>query len=124
MLNSITAQNQEILRKVKRDTIESLNALYEGTEMVLNAFKSGIFWLPNIEGTGHPWDLSWCLKILTHKQMLQRMPIALEQVKAGNTSENLLNKILEIIYSLYQSKEITKKVCNNIMNSKVIGNIK
>ena len=124
MLNSITAQNQEILRKVKRDTIESLNALYEGTEMVLNAFNSGIFWLPNIEGTGHPWDLSWCLKILTHKQMLQRLPIALEQVKAGNTSENLLNKILKIIYSLYQAKAITKKVCNNIMNSKVIGNIK
>ena len=56
--------------------------------------------------------------------MLQRLPIALEQVKAGNTSENLLNKILKIIYSLYQAKEITKKVCNSIMNSKVIGNIK
>ena len=46
--------------------------------------------------------------------MLQRLPIALAQGKAGNTSENLLN---EIIYSLYQEKEVTKQVYNNIMNS-------
>ena len=57
------------------------------------------------------------LKILTPKQMLQRLPIALAQVKAGNNSENLLNEIREIIYSLYQSKEITKKVYNNLMKS-------
>ena len=49
--------------------------------------------------------------------MLQRLPIALVQVKAGNTSENLLNEIRKIIYSLYQAKEITKKVYNNIRNS-------
>ena len=48
--------------------------------------------------------------------MLQRLPISLEQVKAGNTSENLLNEIFQIIYTLYRSKEITKKVYNNIMN--------
>ena len=57
------------------------------------------------------------LKILTPKQMLQSLPTALAQVKAGNTSENLLNEIRQIIYSLYQAKEITKKVYNNIMNS-------
>ena len=49
------------------------------------------------------------LKILTPKQMLQRLPIALAQVKASNNSENLLNEIRQIFYSLYQSKEITKK---------------
>ena len=49
--------------------------------------------------------------------MLQRLPIALAQVKAGNTSENLLNEIRQIIYSLHRSKEITKKVYNIIMNS-------
>ena len=53
------------------------------------------------------------LKILTLKQMLQRLPIALAQVKAGNNSENLLNEIRQILYSLYQSKQITKKVYNN-----------
>ena len=49
--------------------------------------------------------------------MLQRLPIALAQVKAGNTSENLLNEIRQIINTLYRVKEITKKVYNNIMNS-------
>ena len=57
------------------------------------------------------------LKILTPKQMHQSLPIALAQVNAGNISENLLNKIRQIIYSLYRAKEITKKVYNNIMNS-------
>ena len=57
------------------------------------------------------------LKILTPKKMLQRLPIALAQVKAGNTSENLLNEIRKITYSLYRAKEIIKKVSSNIMNS-------
>ena len=56
------------------------------------------------------------LKILIPKQMLQRLPIALVQVKKGNTPENLLNEIRKIIYSLYRAKEITKKVYNNIMS--------
>ena len=55
------------------------------------------------------------LKILTPKQMLQRLPIALSPVKAGNNSENLLNEIRQIVYSLHQSTEITKKVYNNII---------
>ena len=49
------------------------------------------------------------LKILTTKQMLQRLPIALAQVKAGNNSESLLNEIRQVVYSLHQSKKITKK---------------
>ena len=49
--------------------------------------------------------------------MLQRLPIALAQVKAGNNLQNLLNEIRQIIYSLYQSKEISKKVYNNLMKS-------
>ena len=53
------------------------------------------------------------LKILTPKQMLQRLPIALARVKEVNTSETLLNKIRQIIYSLHQAKEYTKKVYNN-----------
>ena len=42
------------------------------------------------------------LKILTSKQTIQRLPIALVQVKAGNNSESLLNAIRKIAYSLYQ----------------------
>ena len=55
--------------------------------------------------------------MLTPKQKFQRLPIALAQVKAGNNSENLLNEITQIVYSLYRSKEIIKKVYNNIIKS-------
>ena len=49
--------------------------------------------------------------------MLQRLPIALAQVKAGDASENLLNEIRQIIFSLHRAKEITEKVYNNKVNS-------
>ena len=57
------------------------------------------------------------LKILTPNQMLEILPIALAQIKAVNTSESLLNEIRQIAYSLYRSKEITKKVYTNIVKS-------
>ena len=62
-----------------------------------------------ITGTG--------LKIVTPKQTLQRLPIALVQIKAGNNSESLLNEIRQVVYSLYHSKQITKKVYNSIIKS-------
>ena len=65
-------------------------------KLVINVFKSELLQLKSTTRTG--------LKILTPKQLLQRLPIALAQVKAGNNSENLLNEIRQIIYSLYQSK--------------------
>ena len=74
----------------KGSTFDSVNSLYEGRELTLNAFRSGIFPIKSAKGEG--------LKTLTPKQMLQRLPIAL--VKAGNTSENLLNEIRQIIYSV------------------------
>ena len=49
--------------------------------------------------------------------MLKRLAIALAQVKADNNSESLLNEIRQIVYSLYRSKQITKKVYNYIINS-------
>ena len=49
--------------------------------------------------------------------MLQRLQTVLMQVKAGNRPENLLNKIHQLIYSLYQAEENIKKVDNSIMNS-------
>ena len=55
--------------------------------------------------------------MLTPKQVLQRLPIALAQAKAGKSSKNLLNQIWQVIYSLNQSKKITKKVYNNIIKS-------
>ena len=57
------------------------------------------------------------LKTLTPKQVLQRLPIALAKVKADNNSESLLNEIRQIVHSLYKSKQIIKKVYNNIIES-------
>ena len=57
------------------------------------------------------------LKILTPKQMLRRLPIALAQVKAGNNSGSLLSEIRQILYYLYQSKQTTKKLYNNNIKS-------
>ena len=92
-------------KKVKEDVLNSARELL-GREMVFKAFESGIFLKPeelkqSRKETG--------LKILTPKQMLQRFPIAVAQIKAGNNSKSLLNEIRHIVYSLYQSKEITKK---------------
>ena len=89
---------------------------FEAKEKVLKAFESKIF-LINSQGSGILNTIHSKLKILTPKQMLQRLSIALAQVQAGNNSQNLLNEIRQIVYSLYQSKEITKKVYNNIINS-------
>ena len=101
-------QNQKKARK-KKKYLWSVNALYEGNELTLNAFKSGIFLIKTTKGKG--------LKILTPKQMIERLPIALAQVKAGNTSETLLNKIRQITYYLYQAKDINKRLYNTIMIS-------
>ena len=57
---------------------------------------------------GRPSDLAARLKMLTPKQILQTLPIALAQVKAGNKPENLLNEIRQTKYSMYQENEIIK----------------
>ena len=57
------------------------------------------------------------LRILTLKPIFQRLPIHFSQVKAGNTSKNLLNEIRQIMYFLHRAKKITKKVYNNIVKS-------
>ena len=123
LLKNIVEFNEKFRTKTKeckdkkRDTYKSACVLYEGQELTFHAFRSGIFQIKSTQGEGHPSELATRLKILNPKQMLQRLPIALGQVKAGNTSENLLNEIRQIIYYLYRAKQITKKVYNNIMNS-------
>ena len=103
-------------KQIKEITLNTLNNFYEAREMVLNGFKSKIF-LRKSTGIGLFNSDNSTPKILTPKKMLQRLPITLAQVKAGNNSQNLLNEIQQIIYLLYQSKEITKKVHNNLMKS-------
>ena len=57
------------------------------------------------------------LKILTGKQMLNRLSILLTQIEAGNNSIKLKNEIKQILYSLYRSKVLTKTVYNNLIKS-------
>ena len=57
------------------------------------------------------------LKILNNKQMLNRLPILLAQIQAGNNSNKLKNEIRQILYSLYRSKVLTKTVYNNLIKS-------
>ena len=90
-----TLANINILYSARNNAIKSIE---DYGSMILEAKKLA----KEQEGTG--------LKILTPYQMLKRLPIALAQIKAGNNSENLLNEIRQIVYSLYRSKEITKKV--------------
>ena len=63
------------------------------------------------------WSSGSGLKILTNKQMLNRLSILLPQVQAGNNSKSLKNEIRQILYSLYRSKVLTKTVYNNLIKS-------
>ena len=112
-LNTIRRENKSANQK---RTLANINIHYNArnsaikfiedySSMILEAKKLA----KEQEGTG--------LKILTPNQMLKRLPIALAQIKVGNNSESLLDGIRQIVYSLYRSKEITKKVYNNIIKS-------
>ena len=103
-------------KREKEIVLKNLYNFWEGRKKILDAFESKVF-LTKSKGSGFlNFDRSK-VKILTTKQMLQRLPTTLAQVKTDNNSESLLNEIRQIIYSLYQSKQITKKVCNNIIKS-------
>ena len=99
-------------------TIKNVKNLYDSRQKVINLlndnakFRSEAIYKSKQNETKRKG-----LKVLTPKQMLQRLPIALAQAKAGNRWESLLNEIRQIVYSLYPSKQITKKVYNNIMKS-------
>ena len=56
------------------------------------------------------------LKTLTPNQMLSRLPISLAQLNAGNNSEELKNKIRQLLYSLYRSKKLTKQLYKSLID--------
>ena len=98
--------------------INNIERFYVSRQEVINFFRDYTEMLSDTNYHGKQNETKGAgLKILTPKQMLQRLPIALAQVKTGNNSENLLNEITQIIYSLYQPKEITIKVYNNLIKS-------
>ena len=106
-LGEITSENPKHKSKDQLDAIKNINNLYDSRQKIFNLFndnakiRSEAIHKTKQDGTG--------LKILTPKQMLQRLLIALAQVKTGHNSEILLNEIRKIVCSMYQSKGITKK---------------
>ena len=113
-LNEITRGNPRYKKEYQLNTIANIKNLYNSRQKVIDLFNdyakiTSEATFKTKQGAG--------LKILTPKRMLQRLPIALAKVKEGNNSEHVLNEIRQIVYSLYQSKEITKKLYNKIIKS-------
>ena len=85
-------------KRKKALTFENIILFLKGRQKVLNGFESKMFSIrKQTQGKG--------IKILTPKQMLQRLPIVLAQVKARNTSENLVNKICQIIFFILSKRK-------------------
>ena len=63
------------------------------------------------------WSSGSGLKILTNKQILNRLPILLAQIQAENNSNKLKNEARQILYSLYRSKVLTKTVYNDLIRA-------
>ena len=110
--------NIKIVKKTieQKEVINNLNKFYNSREEVIT-FLETIEMLSDAKYDARQDETKGTGLKISPKQMLQRLPIALAQVKAGNNSESLLNEIRQIVYSLYQSKQITKKVYNNIIKS-------
>ena len=103
--NILTSLVKKIESRPTNDVIKikNRNNMLEIVEIIL------YFNQPNQSGQG--------LKILTLNRKLSRLPISLAQLKAGNNSEKLKNKIRQLLYSLYRSEKLTKIICNNLINT-------
>ena len=113
--------------QTKKKNKKNIGFFFNGRENVFNLFKGNRSWV-NVMDDISPEQISSSPKIpiknklkekqskLTLKQILQSLLIAFGQVKTGTTSGNVLNKIHEVIYSLYPAKEVNEKVYNKIMN--------
>ena len=104
VINSGLKDLKEEIKKMSKEEkeIEDPESIVEIVEEILKFNEQ------NQQGQG--------IKILTPNQMLSRLPISLAQLKAGNNSEKLKNEIRQLLYSLYGSKNVTKKVYNNLIN--------
>ena len=117
-LGQITSGNPKHKEKYQFDTIKSVKKLYDSSQKIIDLFNdSAKIRSESIYRSKQDKTARTGLKIPTPKQMLQRLPIDFAQVKVGNNLKSLLNEIRQTVYSLYQSKQITKKVFNNIIKS-------
>ena len=103
VINSGSKDLKEEIKKMSEEEkeIEDPESIVEIVEEILKFNEQ------NQQGQG--------IKILTPNQMLNRLPISLAQLQAGNNSEKLKNEIRQLLYSLYRSKNMTKQVYNNLI---------
>ena len=85
------------------------NVKSEESKDIVKELERAIFGNKELSGSG--------LKILTNKQMLNRFPILLAQIQAGNNLSTLKNEARQILYLLYRSKVLTKTVYNNLIKA-------
>ena len=104
---------KEILDDVKKynKIAEAKKYVIEGNENKINIVELILCFnqLEQQEGQG--------LNILTPDKKLTRLPITLAQLNAGNNCKKLKNKIRQLLYSLYHSKNLTKTIYNNLVNA-------
>ena len=100
-LEDAEKQEMELTKDLQeqKKTINSIKNLCNSREEVFKMFND---YAKNVSRNIYDSKQGTGLKILTPKQMLQRLPISLAQIKAGNNSESLLNEIRQIVYSFYQ----------------------
>ena len=116
--SQIKSGNPKHKSEMQLYTIKNVKNLYDSRQKIIDLFNNySKIKSESLYRSKHDKTEGSGLKILKPKQMLQRLPTALAQVKVGNNSEGLLNEIRQIVYFLYQSKQITKKVYNNIIKS-------
>ena len=108
LINAIKSGLSDLKKEIEKMG-EDEKRIEELDKMVNIVVKIILFNIQNQQGQG--------LKILTPDQMLKRLPISLAQVKAENNSENLKNKIIQLLYSLYRSKQLTKIIYSNLIST-------
>ena len=100
---------KEVLNKLKeaiKNVTENNTFIIEENEKIINIVENILYFNQSGEG----------LKILTPNQMLSRLPISLAQLKAGNNSEKLKHEIRQLLYSLYRSKDSTKRLYKSLID--------
>ena len=114
-LGEINKGNPNRKSKKNKNVIKNISNLYKSRKAAISFFIE--YFERFSEAKSRAKQEGTALKILTPKQMIQRLPIALAQIKADNNPKSIVNEIRQIVYSLYQAKEISKKVYDNIIKS-------
>ena len=104
MINSGLKDLKEEIQKMSEAEIEN-----EDPESIVKIVEKILKFIKQNQKKGQG------IKILTPNQILNRLPIALAQLKAGNNSNKLKNEIRQLLYSLYCSKNMTEQIYKSLI---------